>query len=305
MMDSEASALAPTRTRQKATSGSLHARWVAAEDQLLLHLLRSGDHPNWTDLASHFPGKTAQQVSERWSKVVDPALVKGSWTRHEDETIMDYVTQYGTKNWAKLADMLPGRIGKQCRERWRNHLDPDNNPAPWTAEEDTLLIELHDQYGNQWVKMATIMKGRSDNHIKNRWNSVLRRRDPVANAEHTTPQKRSRRKIETPDSIAHLPKPNLETIPTLDPVGAIPQLPAVGWTPLLNQLDSSSPMPIQKSPLAFGSPFLKSAQFSPWTGADFMKGLGRGSPLFSPQIGGSSEMSSFLRALDSADTHFK
>jgi hypothetical protein len=233
--------------------------------------------------------------------VVDPALVKGSWTRQEDETILEYVAQYGTKNWAKLADMLPGRIGKQCRERWRNHLDPDNNHAPWTPEEDALLIELHQQYGNQWVKMATIIKGRSDNHIKNRWNSTLRRRDPVANADHVTPQKRSRRKVETPDSIAQLPKPNLEFVPTADTIAMVPQFATLTWTPMLNQMETTSPVLGEKSPFVFGSPFLRSSQFSPWGGGDFLKGLGRGSPLFSPQIGGSSEMNNFLKALDSTD----
>jgi hypothetical protein len=301
MLDSQGSALAPTRIRQKATSGSLNARWTTAEDQLLLHLLRSGDHPNWTDLSSHFPGKTAQQVSERWSKVVDPALVKGSWTRQEDETILDYVAQYGTKNWAKLADMLPGRIGKQCRERWRNHLDPDNNHAPWTAEEDDMLIELHQQYGNQWVKMASIMKGRSDNHIKNRWNSTLKRRDPVANAEHVTPPKRSRRKVETPESIAQLPKPNREFAPPPSPIPTVPQFSMVTLTPMLQHLDAASPMLLNKSPFTFGSPFLRSGQYSPWTGCDFTKGLDKTSPLFSPQIGGSSEMINLLRALESTD----
>jgi hypothetical protein len=294
MTDSQSSALAPTRTRQKATSGSLNARWTGPEDQLLLHLLRTGDHPNWTDLAFHFPGKTAQQVSERWSKVVDPALVKGSWTRQEDETIIEYVSQYGTKNWAKLADMLPGRIGKQCRERWRNHLDPDNNHQPWTPEEDAMLIELHEQYGNQWVKMASIMKGRSDNHIKNRWNSTLRKRDPIARAECTTPQKRTKRKIDTPDSIEQLPKPNLE----FGRLGEPPAFQTLVWTPVIHHMDAPSPIPMDKSPFPFGSPFGRATPFSPW-GADMMKTPGRQYALFSPKIGGSSDITTLFNAFES------
>jgi hypothetical protein len=189
-MDTQAQdALAPTRARQKPTSGSLKARWSPAEDQLLLTLLRSGDQANWTELTPHFPGKAAQQIAERWSKVVGPSLVKGSWTRHEDQEIIAFVREFGTKNWTKLADLLPGRIGKQCRERWRNHLDPGNNKDGWAPEEDVLLIRLHEEHGNHWMKIATLMPGRSDNHIKNRWNSTLRMCDPSLALECTTPPK--------------------------------------------------------------------------------------------------------------------
>jgi hypothetical protein len=98
-MQAAKDALAPTRARQKTTSGSLNTRWNQAEDQQLLQLLRSGERANWTELAPHFPGKTAQQIAERWGKVVDPVLVKGSWTRQEDEMIIEFVEQFGTKNW--------------------------------------------------------------------------------------------------------------------------------------------------------------------------------------------------------------
>ena len=168
-------ALAPTRIRQKSTTVTSKAHWTPEEDQKLLQFLRSGDRANWTELVPHFQGKTAQQISERWSKVVDPALVKGSWTRQEDETIIEFVAQFGTRNWTKLAELLPGRIGKQCRERWRNHLDPGNSKEPWTPEEDQQLIQLHEQYGNQWVKISACMPGRTDNSIKNRWNSALKK----------------------------------------------------------------------------------------------------------------------------------
>jgi hypothetical protein len=252
-MASHKDALAPTRARQKPISGSLKARWSPEEDELLRHLLHSGDRANWTELTPQFPGKTAQQIAERWSKVVDPALIKGSWTRDEDEVIIDFVTRFGNKNWTKLADLLPGRIGKQCRERWRNHLDPDNNREPWTPEEDALLIQLHEQHGNQWVKIATLMRGRSDNHIKNRWNSTLRKRDPSLALQCTTPQRRTRPEIETPASIEQpLPKPNFETFLRT------PDQPSFGWTPQLPGFDGGL------SPMLFASPFMRENQPSPW-----------------------------------------
>jgi hypothetical protein len=248
-------ALAPTRARQKPTSGSLKAGWSAAEDQLLMTLLQSGDRANWIELAPHFPGKSAQQIAERWSKVVDPALVKGSWTGQEDQTIIEFVREFGTKTWSKLADLLPGRIGKQCRERWRNHLDPGNNKEAWTPEEDMLLIQLHEKHGNQWVKIASLIPGRSDNHIKNRWNSTLRKRDPALAVQCTTPQKKSRQRIQTPSSVEQpVPKPSFDAfLPTPETGTSI-----LGWTPQL------PPFEMGMSPMTFESPFMKTGMGSPW-----------------------------------------
>ncbi|EKX32507.1 hypothetical protein GUITHDRAFT_98601 [Guillardia theta CCMP2712] len=68
-------------------------------------------------------------------------FIKGQWTREEDEKVIQYVEKYGTKQWARIAQVLPGRKGKQCRERWHNHLNPDINKLSWTVEEDARLIE--------------------------------------------------------------------------------------------------------------------------------------------------------------------
>jgi hypothetical protein len=202
--------------------------------------------------------------------------VKGSWTRQEDETIVDFVAQYGTKNWAKLADMLPGRIGKQCRERWRNHLDPCNNKEPWTADEDALLIVLHEQHGNQWVKIATLMKGRSDNHIKNRWNSTLKKRDPSLEIAFQTPPKKIRKVADTPQSAQQeIPTPNLDIFLRT------PEQTHFGWTPQLTNFDGAG-----LSPGPFASPFLRQTPFSPW----MRNGKGE-SILLSPKISVVDQMS--------------
>lgn len=89
--------------------------------------------------------------------------------------ITELVRQHGNKTWAIVANALPLRTGKQCRERWHNHLDPMINKGEWTEEEDLQLIEAHRAMGNRWADIAKAIEGRTDNQIKNRWNSALRR----------------------------------------------------------------------------------------------------------------------------------
>lgn len=170
-------ALAPTRVRMQTNNCTKKVRWTKEEDELLFQLLKDVDNPNWPFIAKNFPTKATQQVSERWEKVLNPKLIKGSWTLEEDQTIINFVRENGSKNWTQLAALLPGRIGKQCRERWRNHLDPSINHSMWSNEEDLQLIKFHEKFGNAWVKISQLMPGRSDNAIKNRWNSTLKKVD--------------------------------------------------------------------------------------------------------------------------------
>lgn len=72
---------------------------------------------NWKKIASFFKERSDVQCLHRWQKVLNPTLIKGPWTKEEDEIVLKLVLRHGPKNWTFIAQNLPGRIGKQCRER--------------------------------------------------------------------------------------------------------------------------------------------------------------------------------------------
>ena len=90
---------------------------------------------------------------------------------------MRLVETHGTKEWSKIARLLHTRAGKQCRERWHNHLRPDIKRGPWTETEERLLIAAHELLGNRWADIAANIPGRTENAAKNHWNATNRRRD--------------------------------------------------------------------------------------------------------------------------------
>ncbi|KAL0683967.1 hypothetical protein Bca4012_050815 [Brassica carinata] len=166
------------------TRRSTKGGWTPEQDKLLMNGVWRYKGKNWKKIAECVPGrkdkrKTDVQCQHRWLKVLNPNLNKGPWRKEEDDLLSELVNVFienDKPKWSKISKQLPGRIGKQCRERWHNHLNPTIKKTPWTREEELILVQAQRDQGNKWAEMAKLLPGRTENNIKNLWNCSLKRR---------------------------------------------------------------------------------------------------------------------------------
>lgn len=153
--------------------------WPPNEDLALQEVMARHKSPiNWEVVAKEMNfGRLARECHDRWTRYLKPGTRKGQWKEEEDAIVLRVIatsSEHPFTQWADLAPMLPGRSGKQIRDRWVNYLNPAINHLPFSREDDLKLWAGHRELGKRWVEISVKIfnSTRSENHIKNRWYSA-------------------------------------------------------------------------------------------------------------------------------------
>ena len=155
------------------TKAKVQKKWSKEEDVLLLELAKKFNSKCWKKISSNFEDKTPLQCFSRYKRI-RPGIVKGSWTREEDEKIIEMVDQHG-KAWSKISKILITRNGKQIRDRYINILDPGIKKGKFTIEEDLKLLNLYRRLGTKWATISKFFENRTADMIKNRYHSSIKK----------------------------------------------------------------------------------------------------------------------------------
>ena len=212
-----------------------------------------------------------------------PGKTKCKFTPQEDRLLEKLVAEHGEGYWDDIAEQMPGRNARQCKDRWTRYLSPDLNKSEWTPEEEELLLQLVHELNFRWVHIARRFKGRTDNQIKNKWNVMKKYLDqqggkyvrppkkkpdgrerpnippiPPQQAQAGSPpqfQQQQMRMSMMPQQMYQQPFPMYQTqqMP-YQPQQFMPPPPQPAMMPMQSQSDQSSPIPQSPSSPESGMP---------------------------------------------------
>jgi hypothetical protein len=157
---------------------SLQRKWTVEEDAKLTEAVKKYGY-SWAQVTTRVPGRTYAQCRYRWITILEPTIDRSNarnivkWTPEEDAKLTDAITKFGNSNWAAAAELVPGRTSKQCRSRWVTNLNPDVRKGRWTREEDAKLTDAVTKFGYNWIRVATLVPGRTNITCCQRWTGSL------------------------------------------------------------------------------------------------------------------------------------
>ena len=125
----------------------------------------------------------------------EQSTLRKRFTPSED-MLLKAIAMRGMMSWDEVAKYLPGRTGRQCRDRYNNYLSKTVIPKNWTEEEDQIIIEKYRQYGPRWTVISNFLNARSGNNVKNRWYKYILKRESDITTTATMPRKKKTPVIE-------------------------------------------------------------------------------------------------------------
>lgn len=149
--------------------------WTKEEDNTLERMVERFGEKRWSKVSECIEGRSPNQCYFRWTTVLKPGLIKGPWSVVEDKILIKWVKENGVRRWSLCAQRIPGRSGKQCRERWLNSLNPEVKRGDWSNEEQVRIIQEIKRIGCSWSTMAKGFENRTENSIKNYFYSTVRK----------------------------------------------------------------------------------------------------------------------------------
>jgi hypothetical protein len=159
-------------------------QWVEDEDSKLKDAVQMHGAKDWDAISTLISGRTRNQCSSRWRKALNPRIAlaagrEGKWAEDEDSKLKNAVQTHGGKNWGAISALVPGRTRSQCRDRWRDTLDPiigraNERTGKWAEDEDIKLKDAVKSHGGKnWDQIAALVPGRTKKQCRCRWNYAL------------------------------------------------------------------------------------------------------------------------------------
>ena len=152
------------------THFEIKKKYNVKEDEKLSNSINTETIQNLSEIDKRMDGFSYVQ-----SNKIKKGIRKGQWTVYEDKLLKEWIKQNGPRKWEQCGKYIQGRSGKQCREHWNNCLNPELIKGEWTPEEDYLIMQFYEKCNGSWKKIIYLFNGRTENSIKNRFFSQLRR----------------------------------------------------------------------------------------------------------------------------------